>query len=230
MVGFGACTLAPIVREVRFSKEQSLPLDATYWEVVYDGDGSVEFQPGGIFLRPRSPKDAQDTVAALVVSRLSPRQDDFRLRVRYQVERQLRQNHGTNEAGPRPWEVFWLFWGYREGHSPAFKQTNYFILKPNGVELGRAFRKTEQTFLVTGPTPNLVFQHSHEIVLTRISSRISIEVDGQRALQFANRRWPQGVYRQNGKIGLYVEDAAAIVSGVWIAYPETESSQATATM
>ncbi|MBN8539488.1 MAG: hypothetical protein J0L82_03800 [Deltaproteobacteria bacterium] len=219
-----ACTSAPKLKEVRFSKEEAVPLDATQWKITYDGDGKAEFQKSGIFLQPRVPKHDQDTIAALVVSRFLPRQNDFRLRVRYLVERQLRRNEGTSESAPRPWEVFWLFWGYREGRSPALKETNYFILKSNGVELGRAFEETEQTFLATATTPKLALAHSHELVLTRISNRVSVDVDGISALEFSNSEWPQAFYEANGKIGLYVEDAGAVVQGVWISYPEAQFS------
>lgn len=202
----------------KFLKEESIPLDAENWEVVYDGDGRVQFLNSGIFFQPRPPKHQQETVAALLVSRFTPRKNEYRLRVRYRVDRQLRPSEGASGSAPRPWEVFWLFWGYQEGRTPTLKQTNYFIFKPNGVELGRAFEETDQIFLSTADDPRLLMGKSYELVLTRIGEQVAIEIDGQPALKFTNRSWPQALYEANGKIGLYVEDAAAIVQGVWISY------------
>lgn len=209
----GACTSAP-----KFSKEESIPLNAANWEVVYDGDGRVQFLNSGIFLQPRPPMHQQETVAALLVSRFVPRKNDFRIRVRYRVDRQLRPSEGASGSASRPWEVFWLFWGYQEGRTPALKQTNYFIFKPNGVELGRAFEETDQIFLATADSPQLALGRSYELVLTRTGEHVAIEIDGQPALQFGKRTWPQALYEENGKIGLYVEDAGAVVQGVWISY------------
>lgn len=215
-----ACSTLNKPTEPRFTEEESIALDQTNWSVVYDGGGRVSFHPNGISLQPRSPRTVQETAAALVVSRFLPREPEYRLRIRYLVDSQLRRSDRLLAAAPRPWEVFWLFWDYRVGVSPTLKESRYFILKPNGVEFGQASGETDQVFLATADSPKLVMQKFHEIVLIRMMNQVSIEVDGHPALRFVER-----AASANGKFGLYVEDAAAVIQSIWISYPTAVTAE-----
>lgn len=217
------CSSLPGSATRTYQKEEAIPLDESHWRVVYDGGGKVQFHRDGILLQSQVPKFAKDTFAALVVSRHPTRGPEFRLRLRYRVERQLRKIENTAIDKVRPWEVFWLFWGYREGAVPRQKETNYFILKQNGVELGRAHEETEQTFLATANRPTLEMMKSTEVVIENSISGAHIFVDGMPALDFENRARVHSLYQENGSIGLYVEDARASVEGVWISYPESKT-------
>ncbi len=219
LIFVAGCSIFERVPKPRFSKEESIELDQANWNMVYDGGGRVLFGKNSVSLQSGTPRNDQEMTAALVVSRFIPRESNYRLRIRFKVESQLRNGDSPMGVAPRPWEVFWLFWDYHAGKVPTLKETKYFILKPNGVELGRAFGETDQVFWATADAPKLELRKSHEIILMRLRNQVSIEVDGRPALYFSDPS-----HSPLGRLGLYVEDAAAVVQSMWISYPQKTTS------
>ena len=189
-----------------------VPLSPLYWDTAYDGGGDVSYQDGGIRFRPAVIKRDDETRAALILLREVP-PDTLGIQVRYKVLRQLR-------PGPRPWEVLWLFFGYRSGVEARTKTIDYFVLKTNGLEIGRAFGETEQEFLVTKEVPKLFIGRRHEIRLQFEEGDFHFLVDGRSAARspedFAVTRLYSGPSRAFTSFGLYAEDAEIQIDSVEI--------------
>lgn len=129
---------------------------------------------------------------------------NFRASFNVTTEQQLRQN-----TVPNAWEVCWLFFNYNP--TKTGKNTNYFILKPNGVELGTAQQRIGQTFLQTGPAPAPAIGAANKIDIEKIGTHVRIWVNGALAVDQAG-----GVLDVDGLFGLYAEDARVRVSNVQV--------------
>lgn len=185
-------------------------MDAAHWYVAYDGGGEVSYSEARIRFRPEAVKQDHETKAALLLLREVP-SETAGIRVRYRVLRQLRPN-------PRPWEVFWLFFGYRPGEEIKTKTTDYFILKTNGVEAGKAFDEIEQEFLLTKDSPKLAIGRTHELSLQFEDREVHFLVDGRSAAKsphdFDSSRFYSRQTRDIGTFGLYAEDAEIEIESV----------------
>lgn len=137
---------------------------------------------------------------------------NFRLRVRYEVLRQLRTEK------PNPWETLWVLFNFRtESHREwKGKETNYVILKPNGVELGRAWGRADQKFLATRNEPRLEMGPLYTLLIEREGGGTRVTYDRNPPLHFSDSAWPDVTYDHPGTIGLYVEDAEVLVRSVEI--------------
>ena len=123
---------------------KTINLNENNWEVAYDGYGEVKFDQG-LKLMPKSAFENEKTHAALVLTKEMISSKKFAIRINYVNEKQLRS------PAANPWEVFWLFFNYKKGKKDD-KNTNYFIFKPNGTELGTASGQIEQSFLFSDET------------------------------------------------------------------------------
>lgn len=189
-----------------------VPLDDLRWNVVYDGGGEVHFGRGVVRFRPGPVKGDLETKATLLTLREFPSQA-IGVRINFRVVRQLRPN-------PRPWEVFWVFFGYQQGKDVRTKSTDYFILKSNGIELGKAYGELEQEFLMTKDSPRLVIGKRHEIQFLKQARELKIFVDGQfvarSPIDFRMDQLFSSKESDRGTIGLYAEDAEVEVDSVEI--------------
>lgn len=179
----------------------AIPLTSDYWTTVYDGLGSVTYSTGGIVMYPMSATSASETHAALTLANISPLRN-FRLTVTAITEMQLRQN-----SPPNPWEVFWLFFNYNA--TPTGKNTNYFILKTNGIELGTATDSIGQTFLQTAPTTIPAVGQLNTFQIEKIDSSVTVSINGAKVIDYTG-----AVFDTPGSIGLYTEDAGVKVTAV----------------
>lgn len=182
-----------------------IPLTLDDWTTIYTGYGEVVFNPDAtLTLDPMAATSPDETHAALVVlnDAVFCPSVDFTIRVTATTQTQLR----TPPANP--WEVFWLFFNYED--DPTF-QTNYLILKPNGIELGKAFGDSLQEFLYTAPSPQLVLGQPATYEIVKIGTSLQISINGEPI--FAE---PQDfpLFLNPGQIGLYTEDATVIVHEV----------------
>lgn len=181
----------------------SFSANAFDWRLEYDGYGRVEVGDNAVRLAPKSATAREITHAALVIARESELRPlrDFRVSFRYRVRRALRQP--SSEANP--WETLWLFFNYRG--EAASKETNYLILKSNGLEVGKAWGQTAQSFLHTAAQPRALqprqWQH---LEIERRGSRLSVRLNHGKAetIAFHPKR---ALYGHPGSIGLYTEDA-----------------------
>jgi hypothetical protein len=155
----------------------------------------------GIVLAPQVSTEPSETHAALTLAKL-PKMRNFRAALTVTTEQQLRLN-----SPPNPWEVFWLFFNYNP--TATGKNTNYFLLKPNGVELGVAKQQIGQTFLQTGAAPAPAVGAANKIDIEKIGTRVRIWVNGILAVDRTG-----GLIDVEGSIGLYTEDARARITQV----------------
>src|SRR4051812_43059945 len=111
--------------------DQCFPDGAAFgtWTTIFGGFGCVSVSEVNgsrrMRLRPKTATQANETHACLVVG------PHFGDSVTFQTGvvtfEQLRQNNP-----PNPWEMAWVVWHYRDP-----EHFYYFILKPNGWELGK---------------------------------------------------------------------------------------------
>jgi hypothetical protein len=198
LFGLGAtCDAAPSFCD----RWTNAPLTQDHWEVVYDGHGEVAFD-NGVTLSPQSSTSKNETHAALVLLKNGPKSKSYAVRVRYENVKQLRS------PASQPWETFWLFFDYTpDGHG---KKTNYLIHKPNGMELGHAWKETRQDFIATTREPAAVVGESYEMTLVRDEKRVRAYIDGKLALDSSDTTLLEG----SGRIGLYTEDSRVHISHV----------------
>ena len=193
------------MENIKLSELYSVPLTPSYWEIVYNGSGAVEFDRtrGDLLLLPKTPEVPQQTFAALVVLKklkIKPLQD-FAVRIEVSNERQLRT------LAPNDWEVFWFFSNYRKSDKGT-KEANYFILKPNsGVELGLAFDEVGQKFLKTESSPLLKLPARDELIFVKRGSNFRAYRNQMLILDYKDGETDGQLYSHGGTFGLYSEDA-----------------------
>lgn len=191
------------------SSSSFIPTSAESWTVIYDGYGFVDFnEADGIVMEPLAATSSDETHSALVLAKITEECPiaDFTLTIEAVTEEQLRSEF------PNPWEVFWIFFNYLPDGD--FKTTNYFVLKTNGLELGRAFDETGQEFLFTAGEPQLNVGASATYRLDKTASHVLISIDGVEVLDYESSTWPEAIYDQPGAIGLYTEDARVKITSV----------------
>ncbi len=183
-----------------------LTLQPSQWTTLYSGQGEVHFTPKGLSLKPAAAQTPEQTHAALVLSQIQNARY-FDLEIVFQNVQPLRQGN------PQPWEVFWLFFNYQTDHQNQ-KKTNYLILKPNGLELGRATQEVHQDILKTWPQPISRFGQDHHLRLQRWSTKLIITLDQQPEVTYEFVKDAEKPFDQQGHIGLYCEDAEVLVKSV----------------
>lgn len=192
-------------------------MTAADWQIVFDGEGSVVFDANGILLTPKAAIPGE-THATLLLSKktLSHPLKNFKMKVTLRNIAQLRV--GT----PNPWEVFWIFFNYTLD-TVGKKKTNYALIKPNGIEIGKAFNEVDQEFLLTENTPSVQIGTTYTMTLTKSSSHITVLLNDVLAGDYESVSIPPGpldFYDVPGAIGLYCEDAQVrILSAVLTELP-----------
>ncbi len=181
-----------------------IPLSADKWTTVYNGYGSVTYDAtNGIVLSPKVSTAPSETHAALTLAN-NLQLRNFRLSITAITEQQLRVN-----STPNAWETFWIFFNYTPTSSG--KNTNYFLLKPNGVELGKAFDGIGQTFLYTGAASasSRAIGVSNRYDIEKIGNHVTVSINGQKVTDFTG-----ALHDVVGSIGLYSEDARVRITSV----------------
>lgn len=184
---------------------RQIPTLPAYWTEIYNGYGAITYhQDFGIVMQPGQASENGETHAALLLIQqtITHPQKDFTVRLTVTTERQLRM------PVPNPWEVFWLFFNYAQDRT-GFPKTNYFLVKPNGIELGIAYDGRRQKFLYTKTSPSLKLNHPANWVVIKKGNTIVISIDGVEVMAFAGN-----IIDRPGAIGLYTEDARVRVQNV----------------
>jgi len=204
VIGFPVGTLGASVEPSLCRKWSPVEMTKEHWSTAYEGFGRVVTK-SSIQLQPRSIASDAGTHAALVLMKNPITEKEFSLPIRYHNIKALR----TPSANP--WEVFWLFFNYQA--LAGEKTTNYFIFKPNGVEIGKAWGKVNQEFLASAESPKLEMGKEYELILDRHENKVSAFINGNKVLEFSDREKSK-LYHQAGQIGLYSEDSEVEISSV----------------
>lgn len=197
-----------------------LQMNEKDWAIGYTGFGQLKFNQG-VELEPRAIASEPGTHAALALTKLEKKYKDFVVKVKYENVRGLRS------PASNTWEVFWLFFNYNK--TSTGKTTNYFIFKPNGVELGKAWNELDQAFLWTSNKPQALFGETYDLELVKKNQTVKAYINGQLVMDYkgesngagGNARARVGdhlgsakeshsketLYDSPGQIGLYTEDA-----------------------
>jgi hypothetical protein len=166
------------------------------WRVVFDGNytaASVRVRPGALRLAPQPARSADETFAALVVSRQSFSTAPMHLSARWVTRA------STRVGTPNPWEVGWLVWDYLDND-----HFTYLVLKPNGWEVGRRdpSRPGGQRFLHDDVAPVTPIGTERTVTVDRVDRVTTIRVDGEILVSY-----PLPARERRGAVGMYTEDA-----------------------
>jgi hypothetical protein len=180
------------------------------WSLAFDGYGNVGVGRAGdnklLYQEPTTATAPEKTHASMVLSTKAFQGVDMTLRQK--TARQLRVG-----SKPKLWEVAWVVWNYRDD-----SHFYYFILKTNGIELGKANPDYPrgQRFLYTATEPRFTIGDWDTIRVRQVGSRIDVWVDGKRVV----RRLvdSSGVADDqpytSRRIGMYAEDARVFFDDV----------------
>lgn len=209
-------TLSPTPSPTSSPNWSRLGMSASDWDFIYNGYGWITFDPNqGIIMQPATTTSPSVTHAALILSHdynVNPIKD-FEISIVVSTEQQLRT------PTPNAWEVFWLFFNYTSDSttSDGNKKTNYFIFKPNGIELGKAYDSIGQTYLVTETSPTNQIGTISTIRLRKQGQNLTISINGNQVIQYQGTSDPNILYDQPGTFGLYTEDARVHIYSVDVA-------------
>jgi len=174
------------------------------WNVNFASQGCVQPQTYDsapvLYLAPAASTSPTVTHSALVTG--PSFSGDIVFEANVFTNSQLRQG-----SVPNSWEVGWLIWDYTDN-----KHFYYFILKPNGWELGKVDPSFPggQGYLQTGDAPLFPIQNEYLVRIVQQASQISIFENDTLLVQFKDTKKPFSA----GKIGLYTEDSSVYFSNV----------------
>jgi hypothetical protein len=155
--------------------------------------GNASFGPGSITLSSAVPSAPAETHSALITSKRTWR--DSTISFTTTTLGQLRTG-----SAPNPWEVGWVMFRFRD-----LANYYYFIVKTNGIELGKKQGSDAQIFLATGDLPQLTVAQPRRVQLQVQGARIQVSVDGTQVIDYTDPHPLLGA----GSVGLYEEDSQA---------------------
>jgi Domain of Unknown Function (DUF1080) len=177
------------------------------WQSVYNGDGSsgvkMDIDNGSkkhvFFMYPKASTNYNETNANLVKS--TQQFSNFKMDVDVKTVEQTRRN-----STPNNWEAAWILFRYTDD-----LHYYWFVLKSNGVELGKKDCNTckdsfqGQIYLNTTENPTLKIGDWSRWEITTVGNQISLAINGTRVVDFVDNKMSNKLAR--GSIGLYTEDA-----------------------
>lgn len=172
-------------------------LKAGDWQTWW---GQATLKNGALTLESPAPVSPDETHSALVTSTSS--WSDFAFSFTTTTLEQLRTG-----SPPNPWEVGWAMFRFSD-----LQNYYYFILKPNGYELGKKQGSDEQIFLVTGTSPRLAVGKRTRVQIQASGAQIRVFVGGAKIIDFTD---PSPLH--SGAVGLYEEDARVRFESVTVA-------------
>lgn len=197
--------------ETGSSSTSALGLTEDEWSIIYTGYGSIEFTERGIIIAPTPAYQNDVTHAPLLLAKATERcpLKDLTLTIKANTEEQLRQNDP-----PKTWEVFWLFINFIEDDGVNDEMANYFILKTNGIELGRTLPEGPQEYLYTASEPRIEIGKTHTYHLEKRGGHLTVSVDGVEVINYTSGSGPDFIYDHAGSIGIYSEDARVAIESI----------------
>lgn len=185
---------------VFFGINQVKAIKVNNWQTIFTGYGQVKIHRENILLKPKSSVVANETHAALVVG--PKRQNPIKYQISVKTLSQLRK-----KSQPNPWEVGWVIWHYSDN-----EHFYYFILKPNGWELGKRDPAYSggQRFLATGSKKIFPINKKYAIKIIQQKKQIKVYLGKKLIVKYQDQESPY----QNGRIGVYAEDAKVRYSDI----------------
>lgn len=162
--------------------------------------GTVAIANGSYSLSSQPPTSPSETHSALLTS--AGKWSDQSFSYTTTTLQQLRTG-----SAPNAWEVGWAMFRFRD-----LSNYYYFILKPNGYELGKKQGSDAQIFLATGNAPTLQIGQSSRIQIRAVGARIRVSVNGAQVLDYTDPHPLLG----SGSIGLYEEDSSVRFESVGV--------------
>ncbi len=163
------------------------------WQIAWTGYGTVRIENGALMEQPKTSITAGETNSSMVRSLQGITWKDYTYELRMNTAAQLRT--GSN---PNPWEAGWITFRHQEN-----SKFYYFVLKPNGIELGKALGNYQQAFFVTKESPQLQLGQWVNFRIVLKGANIKVYVNGSLVADYTDTNAPF----LTGGIGLYNEDA-----------------------
>jgi hypothetical protein len=159
--------------------------------------GQVSLRKGTYTLQSQVPTSAAETHSALLTSASTWGDQVFS----YSATTLAQLRTGSE---PNPWEVAWSMFRFTD-----LTHYYWFIVKPNGWELGKKQGSDTQIFLATGSTPSRPIGATYQVRIQAQGGRIRVSVDGTQVVDYLD---PSPLAA--GSVGLYEEDAMATFANV----------------
>jgi len=153
--------------------------------------GAAGFGPTAVTLASAIPVSPVETHSALITTKRT--WTDPTISFNTTTLAQLRAG-----SPPNTWEVGWVMFRFRD-----LANYYYFIVKTNGIELGKKQGSDAQIFLATSDLPQLAVGRPRAVQVRVKGARIRISVDGAQVVDFTDPHPLAGP----GSVGLYEEDS-----------------------
>jgi hypothetical protein len=158
------------------------------------------------FAKPKASTSPQETHSSLTLTTKNWQNAEIHVKVR--TKQQLRQN-----SAPNTWEAAWVMWRYVDSYHHY-----YFILKPNGIELGKKDndrQAEEQVFLYTTGSPKLQLDKWSNWTIKMQGNHIQVYVNSLKVADYIDNTMSHTLSNP-GAVGLYTEDAHVQFDDVYI--------------
>ncbi|HEY3127892.1 MAG TPA: DUF4214 domain-containing protein [Acidobacteriota bacterium] len=177
------------------------------WKCAFTGYGQVGTESLisgnlGMKLEPQVSTDPGTTHSSLVMSATTFSDALISLDVRTVLQLRL-------GSAPNPWEVAWLFF-----RASNWSNCYYFMVKPNGAELGKLVNGG-QVFLATTSSPTLTVGNWNHWSIDAQGNRFVISVDGVQVIDYTDQYAAPSF--SSGSVALYTEDAYVQFDNVSVA-------------
>ena len=159
--------------------------------------GQASVRKGTYTLQSQTPTSAGETHSALLTS--SATWGDQVFSYTASTLAQLRAG-----SAPNPWEVAWSMFRFTD-----LTHYYWFIVKPNGWELGKKQGSDTQIFLATGSTPSRAVGTSYQVRIQAQGGRIRVFLDGSQVVDYTDSS-----PLLSGSVGLYEEDSKVTFGNV----------------
>jgi len=159
--------------------------------------GQASVRKGTYTLQSQAPSSADETHSALLTSTATWGDQVFSYTSTTLA--QLRTGSAAN-----PWEVAWSMFRFSD-----LTHYYWFIVKPNGWELGKKQGSDTQIFLATGDTPRMAVGATYQVRVQAQGGRIRVSVNGSAVVDYTDARPLLA-----GSVGLYEEDARVTFGNV----------------
>jgi hypothetical protein len=159
--------------------------------------GQASLKGGTYTLQSQAPSSLAETHSALLTSSATWGDQVFSYSATTIAQRRIGD-------APNPWEVAWSMFRFTD-----LTHYYWFIVKPNGWELGKKQGSDTQIFLATGDTPRMAVGATYQVRVQAEGARIRVSVNGSPVVDYTDAR-----PLLSGSVGLYEEDSRVTFGNV----------------